>query len=164
MQLHILLILLVPLLLPLLFFCLFISEDTAQGQTKRGKKYSYSLLLAAREWSKGRSISVAEVSWYSPHEGIQVIDRRKYRGRKAVPVSTSGKEERITVEVQPCKRGLDSIGVSLRGKTSMARPWEEGRQRMTKEQGVRGGGGREGGGRWGSRAEEESGGSIKLAC
>ncbi len=44
-------------------FFLFISEETAQGQTKReNKKARYSLLLTAKEWSKGRSISVAEVS------------------------------------------------------------------------------------------------------
>ncbi len=35
----------------------------AQGQTKREyKKARYSLLLTAKEWSKGRLISVAEVS------------------------------------------------------------------------------------------------------
>ncbi len=37
------------------FFLLFISEETAQEQTKReNKKARYSLLLTAKEWSKGK--------------------------------------------------------------------------------------------------------------
>ncbi len=46
-------------------------------------------------------------------EDIKVVDRRKYRGREAVPEFTSEREERITVQVHSWKRGLDSIGVSL---------------------------------------------------
>ncbi len=114
------------------FFFFFFSKDTAQGQTKRGKKSPLTCCSLQWDWSEGRSISVAEVSWYSPLEGIQVIDRRKYRGRKAVPEFTSGKEDRVTVLVHSCKRDLDSIGVSLCRKTSMTRTREEGRHAGSK--------------------------------
>ncbi len=52
-----------------------------------------------------------------PFEGVEVVGRRKYRSRKAVPEFTSDREERQKVLVHSCIRGLDSIGVSLCRKT-----------------------------------------------
>ncbi len=56
---------------------------------------------------------------------IQVVGRRKYRERKAVPEFTSNRDERLKVLVHSCIRSLDSIRVSLCRKTYTARPWEE---------------------------------------
>ncbi len=53
---------------------------------------------------------------------MQVIGRRKYRHRKAVPKLTSERDEGMKVLVNSCIRGLDRIGVSKREKLSLARP------------------------------------------
>ncbi len=50
---------------------------------------------------------------YSPFEGIQVLGRRKYRQRKAVPEFTSDRNERVKVLVYSRIRNLDSKRVSL---------------------------------------------------
>ncbi len=57
---------------------------------------------------------------------LQVIGRRKYRQRKAVPEVTSERDEGMMILVDSCIRGLDRIRVSKRGKSSFARPREGG--------------------------------------
>ncbi len=91
----------------LIFFFNLYPRIQLKSKRKWGKKAPYLLLFIVRV-SKGRSISVAEVPRHSPLEGIQVVDRRKYRGRKAIPEFTSEREERLTVLVHSCIRGLDS--------------------------------------------------------
>ncbi len=114
------------------FFFIYISKETAQGQNKTGGKKPVTRCSLKCVSHKGRSISVAEVYWHSPLEDIQVVVRRKYRGRKGVPEFTSDREESIKVLVHSCIRGLDSIRVSLWRKTCKARPWEEGRHAVSK--------------------------------
>ncbi len=57
---------------------------------------------------------------------LQVIGRRKYRHRNSVPELTSENDEGMKILVDSCIRGLDRIGVSKRGKSSLARPGEVG--------------------------------------
>ncbi len=60
------------------------------------------------------------------------IGRRKYSQRKAVPELTSERDEGRKRLVDSCIKGLDRIGVSKRGKSSLARP-EEGEEACSQQ-------------------------------
>ena len=66
------------------------------------------------------------MSLYLSLETVQVIGRRKYRGRKRVPKFTREWDERLRVLVNSCIREVNRIGVRGRGKYCATRPQEEG--------------------------------------
>ncbi len=96
------------------------------------KKSCYSLFLIERQSIRkinfgGRGVLTLP-SWRHSSRRQEEIQRQE----ECSSEFTSDREERVKVLVHSRIRGLDSIGVSLCRKTCTARPWEEGRQAVSK--------------------------------